>query len=264
MALGLYLLLGAFAGLIAGLFGVGGGVVIVPALVFAFSLQNFSPEILTHMAVGTSLATICVTSVSSVKTHHQNQAVMWPIFWMMVPGICVGVWLAVKMVVQINGAQLQLAIGLFLLVISAQMAFGLRPKPHRELPGRTAMFAAGGIIGGISALFGIGGGSLTVPFLSWCNIRMQKAVATSAACGLPIALVGAFSNMAEGWQHAALPAGSSGFVYWPAFGGIILTSALFASIGARLAHKLPAQQLRKFFALFICTVGCYLIIRSQW
>jgi hypothetical protein len=258
----LYLLLGAVAGLIAGLFGVGGGVVIVPALVFSFALQGFSVEILTHAAVGTSLATIIVTSISSVRAHHLKGAVLWRLFWALAPGISVGVWLGVNTAVQISGPQLQLAIGCFLLVIAVQMGLGLRPSPSSELPGKPALFLAGGVIGWISALFGIGGGSLTVPYLSWCNVRMQQAVATSAACGLPIALVGAASNVAVGWQHAQMPQWSSGFVYWPAFAGIVLASAPFAKVGAQLAHRLPADLLKRYFALFIFIVGFALMAGS--
>lgn len=263
MIIVLYLFLGAIAGTVAGLFGVGGGVVIVPALVFAFSAQGLSVEILTHMAVGTSLATIIVTSISSVRAHHKQGAVRWPIFWAMAPGICIGVWLGVQTIVQISGEMLQLAIGCFLIVIALQMGLGFKPSPHRELPGSPVLFTAGGSIGWVSALFGIGGGSLTVPWLTWCNVRMQQAIATSAACGLPIAIVGAASNVSAGWQHQALPDWSSGFIYWPAFFGIVLASAPFAKVGAKLAHRLPAEQLKRYFALFILIVGGVLVIRSQ-
>ncbi len=264
MTIVLYLVLGAIAGTVAGLFGVGGGVVIVPALIFAFSAQGLSPEVLTHMAVGTSLATIVVTSISSVRAHHLKGAVLWSVFWAMAPGIALGVWFGVQTIVQISGATLQLAIGCFLLIIALQMGFGLKPSPSRDLPGKPVLFVVGGGIGWISALFGIGGGSLTVPWLTWCNMRMQQAVACSAACGLPIAIVGAASNVAAGWHHAALPAMSSGFIYWPAFIGIVLASAPFAVVGARLAHRLPADKLKRYFALFIFVVGSIMVARSQW
>lgn len=259
----LYLLLGAIAGTVAGLFGVGGGVVIVPALIFAFSAQGLSPEVLTHMAVGTSLATIVLTSIGSAYAHHKKGAVPWPVFWAMAPGIALGVWLGVQTIVKFSGADLQLAIGCFLLLISLQMGFGLKPAPHRDLPGKPALFVVGGGIGWVSALFGIGGGSITVPWLNWCNMRMQQAVACSAACGLPIAIVGAASNIVAGWQHASLPAWSSGFVYWPAFFGIVLASTPFAVVGARLAHRLPADTLKRYFALFIFLVGSVMVARSQ-
>jgi hypothetical protein len=258
----IYLFVGAFAGTIAGLFGVGGGVVIVPALVFAFTLQGMPIEVLTHTAVGTSLATIVITSISSVKAHHQKGAVLWPVVAMLTPGICVGVWLGVQTAALISGAYLQLAIGCFLLLVSAQMGLGLKPAASRELPGRLALTGVGGIIGWVSALFGIGGGSMTVPYLSFCNVNMQKAVASSAACGLPIALVGAVSNGFSGFGHPAADEWATGYIYWPAFVGLAVASAPFAKVGAGLAHRLPADVLKRIFAAFLLCVGTIMILKG--
>lgn len=262
MTILLYALVGALAGLTAGLFGVGGGLVIVPVLVLCFTLLEFDPGVLTQMAVGTSLATIVVTSISSVWAHHSLGNVRWPVFVTLVPGIAVGVWLGVNVAGRLPGEQLQLAFGLFMVVVALQMGLGLRPSPSRRLPGRGGMGMAGAVIGFVSALFGIGGGSLTVPFLSWCNVRMQAAVATSAACGLPIALVGLVSNVYVGWGRSGLPEGSSGFVYWPAVLGVAVTSALFARVGARLAQRLPAQRLKRAFAAFALLVGLQFVWRN--
>ncbi len=255
-----YLVLGACAGLLAGLFGIGGGLIIVPVLVFSFELQGMSPEVLTHVAVGTSLATIIVTSFSSIRTHHSKQGVLWPVFWPLAGGIALGAVIGVKTAGQLSGQSLQLAIGLFAICIAGQMGLGLRPAPTRSLPGRPALAVAGGGIGWASALFGIGGGSLTVPYLAWHNVRIQQAVGTSAACGLPIALMGALTNVQEGWGHPALMEWSLGYVYLPAFFGIVATSALFARQGARLAHHLPGEVLRRIFALLLLLVG----VRFIW
>jgi uncharacterized membrane protein YfcA len=258
----LYLVVGACAGLLSGLFGIGGGLLIVPVLVFCFEAMHFSADIIMQLAIGTSLATIVVTSFSSARSHHQHGNVDWRIFALLAPGIAIGVWLGVQTATRLPAEHLQLVFGCFALIVSAQMAFALKPKPSRELPAKPLVAVAGSGIGYLSALFGIGGGTLTVPYLSWCNVRMQRAVGISAACGLPIALVGAVSNIAAGWHRQGLPEDSLGFVYWPAFLGIVLTSAVFAGFGAKLAQRLPAEKLKRGFALFLLVVGIQFIVRS--
>ncbi len=258
--IGLYLGLGAVAGVLAGLFGVGGGLIIVPALVFGFTQQGIGVEVLTHMAVGTSLATIIFTSISSVRAHHQRGAVRWPLVRPMAVGILVGAFLGGQTAAILSGPTLQLIIGVFALCVAAQMGLGLTPKAARDVPGTPGLVVAGGLVGWASAIFGIGGGSLTVPFLSWCNVKMQQAVATSSACGLPIALSGAGAYMFAGWHQAGLPPWSLGFVYLPALLGIILTSVLFARVGAKLAHRLPADKLKKLFAFLLLCVGLQFVV----
>ncbi|MBB3061973.1 sulfite exporter TauE/SafE family protein [Microbulbifer rhizosphaerae] len=256
----IYLVLGAAAGTIAGLFGVGGGLIIVPALVLVFTARGLAPEILTHMAVATSLATIVITSLSSIRAHHLKGAVDWSVFLAMTPGILLGSWLGGVTAHLLPGAWLQLLIGVFALVIAVKMWLdGLRraqlPTDGSRLPGAVALSAGGGIIGWASAIFGIGGGSLTVPFLSHCRVQMQRAVATSAACGLPIAVAGAISFAVQGWGEGQLPAWSSGYIYWPAFLGIVLASTPFARLGANLAHRLSPQMLKNCFAGLLCVIG---------
>ncbi len=250
-----YLLLGACAGLTAGLFGIGGGLIIVPVLIFSFELQGMSPEVLTHVAIGTSLATIIVTSLSSVRAHHKKQGVLWPLFWPLAAGICLGAIVGVKTAGSLSGSSLKLIIGCFAICVAIQMAFGLKPAPSRDVPGKPVLGIAGSFIGWASAIFGIGGGTMTVPYLTFNNVRIQQAVGTSAACGLPIALMGALTNIQEGWNHPQLMEWSLGYVYLPAFVGIIITSSVFARYGARLAHRLPAHILRRIFALLLVVVG---------
>lgn len=262
MLIAAYLILGAIAGLTAGLFGVGGGLVIVPALVFSFTLLDMAPSILTQMAVGTSLATIVMTSISSVRSHHRYGNVDWPLFWKLAPAIALGVVFGVHTAAWIEGRLLQLLFGCFALFVALQMGLGLRPKPSRVVPGPVGLRVAGSVIGYVSALFGIGGGSLTVPFLSWSNVRMQQAVGVSAACGLPIAIAGFATNIWAGWGHADLPPYSSGFVYWPAFLGIVLTSTLFARVGANLAQRLAEARLKLVFSFFLALVGAQFIFRN--
>ncbi|NQD96741.1 sulfite exporter TauE/SafE family protein, partial [Pseudomonas sp. CrR25] len=247
--------LGAAAGVLAGLFGVGGGLIIVPVLVLSFAAQGVEPAVLTHLAVGTSLATIIFTSINSVWEHQRKGAVRWSVFIWMALGILLGAALGAATAATIQGELLQKIIGVFAIVISLQMALDLRPRASRDVPGKPGLTLAGAVIGWASAIFGIGGGSLSVPFLSWRSVPMQQAVATSAACGLPIALSGALSFIWLGWDNPQLPAWSLGFIYLPALAGIALTSMFFARFGARLAHRLPPRVLKRLFALLLFSVG---------
>lgn len=256
----LYLALGAFAGLMAGLLGVGGGLIIVPVLAGIFQHQQMSAAVIMHLAIGTSLATIVVTSVSSVRAHHQRGAVLWPVVWRLTPGIVIGAWLGAVVADALPSAVLSKIFAVFVLVVAAQMAFGAKPAPHRELPGAPGMLATGGVIGAVSAVVGIGGGSLTVPFLTWCNTAMRQAVATSAACGLPIALAGTIGFIVTGLNAAELPAWSLGYVYGPALVGVAFASMLSAPLGAKLAHTLPAEVLKKVFAVFLMLIGVKMLL----
>ena len=254
-----YCLLGVFAGTMAGLLGVGGGLIIVPALIAIWQPQAIGGGYAMQLAIGTSLATIVLTSFSSVRAHHQRGSVQWNIVWRLTPGIVLGAWLGAAMATQMSGEILKSIFGVFELLVAAQMAFAVRPAPHRALPGRAGMTLAGSGIGAVSAIIGIGGGTMTVPFLSWCNVTIHKAVGTSAACGLPIAIGGAISYLVLGWGNAALPAWSAGFVYGPALAGIAVTSMLFAPLGAALAHRLSTVVLKRAFAGFLALLGIWML-----
>ncbi|MBX9712504.1 MAG: sulfite exporter TauE/SafE family protein [Pseudomonadaceae bacterium] len=251
----LYLVLGACAGVLAGLFGVGGGLIIVPVLVFSFAAQGFAPEVLTHLAVGTSLATIIFTSINAVLEHQRKGAVRWELVRWMTVGILLGAGVGALTAAAIQGPMLQKIIGVFALVIAVQMALELKPKAGAAVPGPLGLSFAGAVIGWASAIFGIGGGSLSVPFLTWRSVPMQQAVATSSACGLPIAAASALSFILVGWQNPQVPEWSLGFVYLPAMAGIAITSMFFARFGARLAHKLSPRLLKRLFALLLFSVG---------
>ncbi|MER2600767.1 MAG: sulfite exporter TauE/SafE family protein [Candidatus Competibacter phosphatis] len=255
-----YLTLGLFAGVMAGLLGVGGGLIIVPTLAWIFHHQQVDDAIVMHLAIGTSLATIVVTSISSVRAHHRRGAVLWPIFWRLTPGIVVGAWLGAAIADALPSAVLSKVFAVFVLTVAAQMGFGAKPAPHRELPGTTGMLTAGGVIGAVSAIVGIGGGSLTVPFLTWCNIAIRQAVATSSACGRRLALAGALGFVVTGLNAAGRPDWSLGYIYGPALVGITLTSMLSAPLGAKLAHTLPTEMLKKVFAAFLTLVGVKMLL----
>ncbi len=254
-------LLGIFAGLVAGMLGVGGGLIIVPVLALLFAGAKFPEARIMQLAVGTSLATIVFTSISSVRAHHRHGAVLWPVFWRLTPGIVIGAWLGAAIADALPSDRLRLFFGWFELYVAVQMALDIRPRPHRRLPGREGMTLAGGIIGLVSAIVGIGGGTLTVPFLVWSNVDMRKAVATSAACGLPIALAGSIGFLVAGWGETDLPAGSFGYVYLPALAAIVVTSVLFAPLGARLAHRLPVKTLKRIFALLLFALAGKMLLR---
>jgi len=256
----IYLMVGAFVGIIAGLFGVGGGLIIVPVLAIIFKYQGVVNDIIMHLAIGTSLATIIPTSISSVIAHHRHGAVLWPAFMRLSPGILIGAFVAAYIADQISSDTLKIGVGVFVAVVAIKMFFDIKPKPRRELPGKTGMTLAGSVIGVVSALIGIGGGILTTPFLLWCNKTIRNAIATSAACGLPIAIAGAAGYIKTGLNSPMLPELSSGYVYWPAFIGICLASVVFAPVGARLTHKLPVDLLRKCFALLLAVIGIRLLL----
>ncbi len=260
-ALLICLLLGGFAGLAAGLLGVGGGLIIVPVLAGLYDNQGFPDAIIMQLAVGTSLATIVVTSLSSMRSHHRRAAVLWPQVMQLGAGILFGAWLGAAVAHRLKSRELGLLFALFEFAVAAQMIWGRLPAAHRRIPGRWANAGAGLVIGTVSAILGIGGGTLTVPWLVWHNVDIRKAVGTSAACGLPIALAGALGFVVAGWRVEGLPGGATGYVYWPAVGAVAASSVLAAPVGARLAHSLPRELLKKVFALLLVTLGVLMLIR---
>ncbi len=255
---GIYLLLGATAGLLAGLLGVGGGLIIVPVLAWVFVQQGFSADIIMHMAVATSLATIVLTSLSSMYAHHKKGAVHWRLFARLSPGIVIGALLGAAIADRLPSRSLQIFFGLFELAVAAQLSLNLQPPKIKRLAGRISQFAAGAVIGLISAIVGIGGGSLTVPWLLWNRLPVREAVATSSACGLPIALAGAMGFLLAGGETGVKY--SSGYIYWPAFAVVAVSSVLFAPVGAGFAHRIQAQKLKRGFALFLCLVALLMLI----
>lgn len=255
-----YMLLGAVAGTMAGLFGVGGGLIIVPVLALAFEWQGIAPAVNLHLAIGTSLATIVITGASSAYGHFRKGSIDKPWFMALLPGLMVGAIAGVFVAGTLSGTLLGTLFGVFVLLVALKMLMGLSPKPGSQAPGKRVMIAAGSVIGAVSALFGIGGGTLTVPWLSRCGATLTQAVGTSAACGVPIAVFGTLTYIGVGWGNPLLPVTATGFVLWPAFLGIILTSVPLARLGVRLAHVLPAHILRYAFATLLTLVGLRFIL----
>lgn len=255
------LLLGACTGFLAGLLGIGGGMLMVPFLVFVLSATGVSETHLVKMAVATSLATICFTSLSSVRAHHQKGAVLWPVVWVLAPGILVGSLAGANLAVALPAKALTVLFALFVTFSATQMLLNKKPKPGRSLPGSLGMFGMGNLIGALSSMVGAGGAFVSVPFMTWCNVTIHKAVATSAALGFPIALAGTLGYVWAGWGRTDLPAGAFGYLYLPGLISIALGSMLTAPWGARTAHKMDIGPLKKIFAVFLYVMAAYFLLR---
>ena len=251
----LFLSTGAVAGILAGLLGIGGGLFIVPVLLFLLPFSGIHSEQIMSICIATSLATIVVTSVSSIIAHHKHQAVIWSLFWRLLPGICVGALAGAYVADSVSQLFLKNLFSISVILIAIKMLFKVQLNSFTELPGQSTLFFSGTFIGAISTMIGIGGGALSVPILNYWKTPMANAVATSAACGLPIAIAGTLGFIITGLDQANLPTYSTGFVYWPAVIGITLSSILFAPIGAKFAHKITASLLSRFFAIFLLIVG---------
>jgi uncharacterized protein len=239
------------SGVLAGLFGIGGGMVIVPVLVFLFTAHGLPTELVMIMAIATSLATIILTATSSVLAHHRLGSVLWDKVFKLVPGIILGAILGAVVAGYINAGFLKAIFILFLLYVGIQMALDVKPKTGAADYSSKIDFWVAGAIGLLSSLLGIGGGTLTVPYLVHCRYPMRNAVAIASACGLPIAVAGTISYMVLGMNVPNLPEWSFGYVYLPSFFSVSLGSVFTAPFGAKLAHKLPAQQLKRYFSLLI-------------
>jgi uncharacterized membrane protein YfcA len=251
----LLLVTGSVAGALAGLLGIGGGVIIVPVLVFVFRYHGVDTAVLMHVAIGTSLATIAVTSLSSIRAHQAHGAIRWEVFRYIAPGVVVGGLCGAAVADALPSETLRLLFAPFMVVIAIQLAMGRASKPHRQLPGPVGLVNAGGVIGTVSALFGIGGGSMSVPFLTWCNVPVRNAVATAAAIGLPIAVAGGLGFVYAGWNVPGRPEWSIGFINLPATLGIVAASTFSAPFGAKLAHRIPEQLLRRSFAALLIVLA---------
>jgi uncharacterized protein len=258
--------IGALSGLLAGLFGIGGGLVIVPALnaVFAAGLVAMAPDARMHVAIGSSLAVIVFTAMTSVRAHHGYGAVLWPAVRGLAPGIVVGALLGAWLADLLATRSLEVVFGIFATLMALQIGFGPKVEPvaHGSLPGLPSYLGAGTVIGSVSALGGIGGGIMTVPYLAWHAVPLRIAIGTAAACTLPVALSGAVGYALAG-QGTAMPGWSTGYLYWPAIGVLALASMFTAPLGARLAHRLPVKQLRRLFALLLLIVAADMLIGGR-
>lgn len=255
-----YLVSGAVVGVLAGLLGVGGGVIVVPLLNMIFAWQGFPDTIIQHMALGTSMASIVFTSMSSVYAHHRRQSVDWNVWRTITPGIVVGTLTGAFIAAVLPSTFLKIFFVVFLFIMGTQMLCNFKPKASRHIPGAWIVRSVGGGIGFISSFAGVGGGAMTVPFLAFCNMPLRTAVGTSAAVGFSIAVAG---SLGYGLSNVAGPAFSEwslGLIYLPALVGLVIPSMLTASFGARIAHALPVDSLKRFFGIFVYLMA----LRMLW
>jgi len=250
-----YLAIGLAVGFLAGLLGIGGGMVMVPMLVFVFTAKGFPGEHMMHLALATALATIAFTSLSSVRAHHRHGGVDWAVARTMAPGIVVGSLAAALIAGFIPTRPLGVFFAGFMFYAAAQMFVEIKPRPGRQLPGKGGLFAAGAGIGAISSVLAAGGAFLSIPFLAWCNLPLKRAIGTAAANGFPIAVAGTIGYVAQGLRAPDLPQWSLGYVYLPALLLIVAASMPMAPLGARLAHRMPVKRLRVVFALMLFALG---------
>lgn len=253
------MVLGAVAGFFAGLFGIGGGLIIVPVLAMLFSAQGFAPESVMIMAVATSLGTIIPTSTASVHAHHRLGAVSWERVFQLAPGIIVGSIFGAVLAEQMSGNLLRFIFSAYLLYAAWQLVSPENPNVGVTPPSRRFDHYAGLIIGCLSVIMGVGGGTMTVPYLVYFKTPIRNAVAVSSACGLPIAITGTISYALLGWQETVLPEWSIGYIYLPSFAGIVVTSIFTAPMGAKLVGILPALELKRYFALLLLIMAVKMV-----
>ncbi|GAB4090044.1 sulfite exporter TauE/SafE family protein [Hydrogenophaga soli] len=255
--------LGLCTGFLAGLLGIGGGMLMVPFITFILGSRGVGADLAVKMAIATSMATIVFTSISSVRAHHKRGAVRWDIVKGLAPGIVLGAMLASMGVFAVlKGSWLALFFAAFVSFSATQMLIDKKPAASRTLPGTGGLLGAGGAIGFLSGLVGAGGGFVSVPFMTWCNVAMHNAVATSAALGFPIALANAVGYVVSGQSVQGLPEGSLGYVYLPALVVIASASVLMAPLGVKAAHALPVKQLKRVFASVLYLLAAYMCWRG--
>ena len=255
--------LGLCTGFLAGLLGIGGGMVLVPFLTWMISQRGVSGDLAVKMAIATSMATILFTSVSSVRAHHKKGAVRWDLVKGLAPGIVLGSLLgSVGIFALVKGASLAIFFGCFVGFSATQMFLDKKPAPTRQMPGFTGQLGAGGLIGLLSGLVGAGGGFISVPFMTWCNVAIHNAVATSAALGFPIALANVAGYIVSGLSLDQLPPYSFGYLWLPALVVVACCSVLMAPVGASTAHKLPVKQLKRVFAGMLYLLAGYMLYKG--
>lgn len=258
----LYLLLGMFSGILAGLFGIGGGIIIIPVFFSIFkNIVGVPDEALAHTVLGSSLGVIVFSSLASTYSHNKREAVIWEILKLIAPSICVGASLGALTASFISSSNLQVLVALFLVLISIQMIFEFPPPSQNPKTNVVGPVVVGSGIGWLSGIFGIGGGVFSVPYFYHRGLQMTQAIGSSAACGIPIAISGSISYMVVGSDIENLPEYSLGYVYLPSVIIVGLASAWSAIVGVRAAHRIKQKKLRLAFALLLMIMGLNLLLR---
>ena len=254
-------LLGICTGFLSGLLGIGGGMIMVPFITFLLTSKGYPGDYTVKIAVATSLATICLTSLSSLRAHHSRGAVLWPIVKVLAPGILLGSLVGAQLAAALPGKLLGILFAVFVAFSATQMFLNRKPKASRTLPGPLGTFSVGWVIGMLSALVGAGGAFVSVPFMTWCNVKIHDAVGTSSALGFPIALGGTIGYIWAGLDLPLMPPGSFGYLYMPGLIIISLASVCTAPLGAKTAHSMDIQPLKKVFASVLYVLAAYFLLR---
>lgn len=248
----IYAIAGAFAGLMSGILGIGGGIVVVPALLYIFEHSRDMPQNITmHLAAGTALAVMMFTSQSSIRSHLRLGEVLWQVFQRLWPGIVIGVIAGAVLASFIATRWLEIFFGLFLLAVAGKMLMGVAVKEGRGFPRNWINALVSFIIGFKSGLLGVGGGTLIIPYLTYCGVEVRKIAGVSSLCTMTVAVLGTIIFILTGWREAILPEYATGFVYWPAVLWVAIPSMLFAPVGAKLNYVLPIKQLRYGFVVVL-------------
>lgn len=256
-------LLGLTGGFLAGLLGIGGGMILVPFTTAILSARGVNSALAVKMAIATSMATIVFTSISSVRAHHKRGAVRWDLVKGLAPGIVLGGIIgSMGVFALLKGSALALIFAVFVGFSATQMFLDKRPAPSRQVPGTAGLLGAGSVIGFISGLVGAGGGFISVPFMTWCNVAIHNAVATSAALGFPIALANVVGYIASGLGLPDLPPYSLGYIWLPALLVLASCSVLTAPLGAAAAYRLPVKKLKRVFASVLYLLAAYMLYRG--
>ncbi len=255
-----YAAVGAFVGFLSGLLGIGGGSVLVPVLTLIWIARGFAPEHVIHLAIGTSMAVILVGSASSLRAHHSHGAVRWDVVRNMLPGLVAGGLVGTTVAHFASAHFLKMFFLAFMVFITGQMLFDVKPKPTRTLPGAGAQALVGAGFSAISNLAGLGGAVPLITFMTWCNVRLQEAIGTAAALVVPIAATGTVGYIVTGMLAPDLPALSLGYVYLPALLGVSVASFVAAPFGARLTHRIPTHLLKKAFMLMLLALTIKMVV----
>ena len=257
-----YLMLGLFVGYFSGLLGIGGGLIMVPLFTFMFEVQHIPAHNILHLALGTSMATILFTSLSSAWQHHAHKAVNWHTVLYITPGILLGTALGALIIGFASTFYITIFFILFVYFSATQMLVGFKPEATRGYPGRAEVTVAGMVIGAVSSIVSIGGGVLSVPYLVWHRQSIRGAIATSAAIGFPIAVGGTLGYIVTGlYRGVDLPAGSLGYVQLPVLLWMVIGTVLTAPFGAKATHRMPMERLRKLFALVLIILATKMLFK---
>jgi uncharacterized membrane protein YfcA len=262
LSLLIYIVIGAVTGFLAGLIGIGGGVVGVPALVYAFTATGISQNIIMHLAEGTSIAAIMFNMVTAVFAHHKNKLILWYMVKQLAPGVIVGCIVGACVATLLSTHILKMVFGIFMLLVAIQLL--LAQKPHeseRPPPGLFIQRISGLAIGLMSGLLGIGGGVVAIPLLLRFGLPMRNAAATSITCALIASIIGTITFTLAGWHVAGTPAGTTGFVYWPAAIAIGVIGVSIVPLGAKLAKRLSNTTLKRIFAVVLLIIGVEMLVR---